>query len=174
MKVGRNDPCPCGSGERYKNCHMGKDGTMSNRSNLTLLLVGGAVAIALVAGAVLMKGPRTTPSATGSPMATGGGAVGGGPGTPQPPGPAPAGKVWSPEHGHWHDAPVGAMPGAVSSPVTVTPGGASSPVTITPGATPTATPGATPTPQPPGPAPAGKVWSPEHGHWHDAPPGGGQ
>ena len=21
----------------------------------------------------------------------------------QPPGPAPAGKVWSPEHGHWHD-----------------------------------------------------------------------
>jgi hypothetical protein len=25
------------------------------------------------------------------------------------------------------------------------------------------------TPQPPGPAPAGKVWSVEHGHWHDAP-----
>ena len=25
--------------------------------------------------------------------------------TPQPPGPAPPGKVWSPEHGHWHDAP---------------------------------------------------------------------
>ena len=20
-KVGRNDPCPCGSGEKYKNCH---------------------------------------------------------------------------------------------------------------------------------------------------------
>ena len=25
-KVGRNDPCPCGSGKKYKNCCMGKDG----------------------------------------------------------------------------------------------------------------------------------------------------
>ncbi len=24
-KVGRNDPCPCGSGKKYKNCHMRKD-----------------------------------------------------------------------------------------------------------------------------------------------------
>jgi len=23
-KVGRNDPCPCGSGKKYKNCH-GRD-----------------------------------------------------------------------------------------------------------------------------------------------------
>jgi preprotein translocase subunit SecA len=22
MKVGRNEPCPCGSGKKYKNCHM--------------------------------------------------------------------------------------------------------------------------------------------------------
>jgi preprotein translocase subunit SecA len=21
MKVGRNDPCPCGSGKKYKSCH---------------------------------------------------------------------------------------------------------------------------------------------------------
>jgi len=27
----------------------------------------------------------------------------------------------------------------------------------------------TPAPQPPGKAPPGKVWSVEHGHWHDAP-----
>ncbi len=26
-KVGRNDPCPCGSGKKYKNCHMGKEAT---------------------------------------------------------------------------------------------------------------------------------------------------
>lgn len=26
----------------------------------------------------------------------------------------------------------------------------------------------TPGPPPPGPAPQGKVWSYEHGHWHDA------
>ena len=25
-KVGRNDPCPCGSGKKYKNCCMGKEG----------------------------------------------------------------------------------------------------------------------------------------------------
>jgi preprotein translocase subunit SecA len=25
-KVGRNDPCPCGSGKKYKNCHMKKGG----------------------------------------------------------------------------------------------------------------------------------------------------
>ena len=24
-KVGRNDPCWCGSGKKYKKCHMGKD-----------------------------------------------------------------------------------------------------------------------------------------------------
>jgi uncharacterized protein len=24
MKVGRNDPCPCGSGEKYKKCCLGK------------------------------------------------------------------------------------------------------------------------------------------------------
>jgi preprotein translocase subunit SecA len=23
--VGRNDPCPCGSGRKYKNCHLDKD-----------------------------------------------------------------------------------------------------------------------------------------------------
>ena len=25
-KVGRNDPCPCGSGKKFKNCHMRKGG----------------------------------------------------------------------------------------------------------------------------------------------------
>ncbi|MCB0027804.1 MAG: SEC-C domain-containing protein, partial [Anaerolineales bacterium] len=24
-KVGRNDPCPCGSGKKYKHCHMKQD-----------------------------------------------------------------------------------------------------------------------------------------------------
>src|SRR5437870_4789950 len=24
MKTGRNDPCPCGSGKKYKNCCLGK------------------------------------------------------------------------------------------------------------------------------------------------------
>jgi preprotein translocase subunit SecA len=24
-RVGRNDPCPCGSGKKYKKCHMQSD-----------------------------------------------------------------------------------------------------------------------------------------------------
>ena len=40
--------------------------------------------------------------------------------TAQPPGQAPPGKVWSAEHGHWHDLP-GAQPSSVSIPATVTP-----------------------------------------------------
>jgi uncharacterized protein YecA (UPF0149 family) len=24
VKVGRNDPCPCGSGKKYKKCHGGE------------------------------------------------------------------------------------------------------------------------------------------------------
>jgi uncharacterized protein YecA (UPF0149 family) len=26
-KVGRNEPCPCGSGKKYKKCHGGVDAT---------------------------------------------------------------------------------------------------------------------------------------------------
>ena len=86
------------------------------------------------------------------------------------PGPAPAGKEWSAEHGHWHDtAPTG-------QPIPMTPGAdGSSPLTMQP--MPMTLPAqGTPGPQPDGPAPAGKVWSADHGHWHDdpaaAPPGG--
>ncbi|MBU5428438.1 SEC-C domain-containing protein [Tissierella pigra] len=25
QKIGRNDPCPCGSGKKYKKCCLGKD-----------------------------------------------------------------------------------------------------------------------------------------------------
>jgi hypothetical protein len=61
-----------------------------------------------------------------------------GPGTPRPEGPAPPGKEWSEAHGHWHD---------IGGPTDE---------------------------RPPGPAPPGKVWSAEHGHWHDAPSVEGQ
>jgi hypothetical protein len=60
---------------------------------------------------------------------------------------APPGKVWSVEHGHWHDASSFPAP----SPLKPTP-------------SPTSTPSRS---KPPGEAPPGKIWSPEHGHWHD-------
>src|SRR5258708_20880657 len=54
---------------------------------------------------------------------------------PQPPGEVPPGKVWSVEHGHWHDIPSAAT---ILMPATATP----APATGTP------TPGTTPTPAP--------------------------
>ncbi len=34
-KVKRNDPCPCGSGERYKKCHMGKEDELAKLLGLS-------------------------------------------------------------------------------------------------------------------------------------------
>ena len=28
IKTGRNDPCPCGSGKKFKKCHMGREGEL--------------------------------------------------------------------------------------------------------------------------------------------------
>ncbi len=72
--------------------------------------------------------------------------------------PAPPGKVWSAEHGHYHDAPqTNAQTPAGGA--NTTPGSAAGS---------TAPPaGNLNMPQPDGPVPPGKVWSTEHGHWHD-------
>ena len=75
---------------------------------------------------------------------------------PQPPGEAPPGKVWSVEHGHWHDAPVvltnPALTTVTSAPATTSP---PAPATVTPAVTTnaapppaTATPAVTTTPPP--------------------------
>lgn len=121
------------------------------------LLIGAIVVIAavgLIAGISDGEKNRTRSAARQS----GGGALPAARNTPrpQPPGPTPPGKVWSAEHGHWHDVnPAGSSPIQVQTskaPITATPAQPSAPV-----------------PQPPGTPPPGKVWSPEHGHWHDAP-----
>jgi SEC-C motif len=33
MKAGRNDPCPCGSGKKFKKCHLGREGELFLRKN---------------------------------------------------------------------------------------------------------------------------------------------
>jgi len=33
-KVGRNDPCPCGSGKKYKHCHLRQDRAAERRANV--------------------------------------------------------------------------------------------------------------------------------------------
>lgn len=128
-----------------------------------LVLAGAAVAAVMSttssntdAPAIVPAGPRTTPGApdganSANGLPPGAASTQPDPSTglyPAPPGPTPAGKVWSPEHGHWHDQaesdnPPTAIAGAVYDPDTKS------------------------YEVPPEPAPAGKVWSPEHGHWHN-------
>lgn len=126
MNPGRNEPCPCGSGKKYKNCCNVKAGPVSRHKSLVL------AAGVLVIGGGIWLGQAFLSSDSGSSRST------------QPEGAAPPGKVWSAEHGHYHDAATGrSLP----------------------------EPGQAGTSQPEGAAPAGKVWSAEHGHYHDAPPG---
>lgn len=80
-QVNRNARCHCGSGKKYKNCHGAAVGAPPRRIPVGLLLGGLAVAV-VVLFIVLNQTGATTP-----------------------PGAAPPGKVWSEEHGHWHDAP---------------------------------------------------------------------
>ena len=159
--IGRNDPCPCGSGQKYKLCCEGRHDVVSE-ARKSPWLIGGAAAIGLgVVATIAMQlgdpkpsevnrsfsSPPPTqsriadPASILSPLGPAAGAPA-----------APPGKVWSAEHGHYHDI-AGNELAAAPSPL---------------GTPPTAAPG-TLTPQPDGPIPEGKVWSAEHGHWHDAP-----
>jgi hypothetical protein len=79
----RNARCHCGSGKKYKNCHgAAAAGSGSGRKLPVGYILVGAAVVAVVIFAVM----RQTGGSTG-------------------PGAAPPGKVWSAEHGHWHDAP---------------------------------------------------------------------
>jgi len=136
METGRNDACPCGSGKKFKNCCIGE---AKRRSSRGLMFLIAAIAAVAAAGVVPQLIEDDQPKRTIAPAASR----------------STAGKVWSAEHNHWHDAP--ATPAAATTSLPPRP--------ITPPAAAQQT--FTPKPQPPGPVPAGKVWSTEHGHWHD-------
>lgn len=81
-KIGRNDPCSCGSGKKYKNCHQQADAEKKNgKKNL---IIAGAIALLMIFAAV---GFYLNNQSSGKSS----------------PGETPKGKVWSEEHGHWHD-----------------------------------------------------------------------
>ena len=86
-KVGRNEPCHCGSGKKYKNCHQQldgpNDGGPAKAKNKNIII--GALVIFLI---FLAIGVFLNIQSSGNAG----------------PGDAPEGKVWSPEHGHWHNA----------------------------------------------------------------------
>jgi len=75
-KVGRNDPCPCGSGKKFKQCCEHKARSLSPTAWITI------VGVALAALVVLVFSFTTT-SELGSVT-------------------CPPGQVWSPEHAHCH------------------------------------------------------------------------
>jgi hypothetical protein len=74
--TGRNDLCPCGSGKKYKKCHEAQQRGSRSQGRLLMLVVGGAVVAAIVAGVASFTGAGR-----------------GGSGT----------RVWDPAHGHYHN-----------------------------------------------------------------------
>ncbi len=82
-KIGRNEPCHCGSGKKYKDCHL-QVGEQKKSPN-TKMIIGILVAIVTI---IIVVVTLLSIQTSGN----------------KAPGEAPAGKVWSPEHGHWHDA----------------------------------------------------------------------
>lgn len=52
MKIGRNAPCPCGSGRKYKQCCLAKAGTKTLSQKLKGMVIGG-VAVAVLVAAVI-------------------------------------------------------------------------------------------------------------------------
>lgn len=199
MKPGRNEPCPCGSGKKYKNCHEERENnTFLSRGMIALivtlaLLFGFAIYASLkrpdeaeTTRKVVATAPASVPSASPANAVGAPGAQQAFTPAPQPPGPPPAGKVWSVEHGHWHDAaPAGAGANGIQVSTSQVPltdeqianlkrlnamPPSSSPAVASTNAPIAATAQLS---RPPVATPPGKVWSAEHGHFHDAEPAGG-
>jgi hypothetical protein len=104
MSVGRNETCPCGSGKKFKVCCAGKSAQRTSRGLMLLLGTMGIIAAVGIIASIRdgREKPRTPAAVASAPAPVN---VPG----PQPPGPVPPGKVWSTEHGHWHDAPAPAQ-----------------------------------------------------------------
>jgi hypothetical protein len=76
-RPGRNDPCPCGSGKKYKRCHESREQQGWPSSRVLMLVVGGVVAAALAAVVASFN------SGSGGSEDV---------------------RIWSSEHGHYHNA----------------------------------------------------------------------
>jgi hypothetical protein len=160
--IGRNDPCPCGIGKKYKNCCAGQTRWTDTRISgirTPVVLAIAVVLVGIVAGVAYMsRSDRTGPAASSGQVA---------PLSAAPSGPTPAAwtydsttnQHWDPAHNHWHEGPPPAGAGTSS------PGGVAAPTLPgAPGAG-----GATPAPYQYD-ATTNRYWDPAHGHWHDGPP----
>ena len=110
MSTGRNHPCPCGSGEKYKRCCEVQRSSAFTPGILILavmVLIGTAITVTAMIDAPEPPDQQQVWSEEHghwhnvnqeSGIVPRAGEL-----TPAP-GPPPPGKVWSAEHGHWHDA----------------------------------------------------------------------
>ncbi len=178
-KPNRNEPCPCGSGKKNKKCCGAAETAIASRGVLLALapvvLLAGVGIYAAFSGS---DGQTTAPDraplpSSSAPVAAPASAPAASAQRPAPqPGPAPAGKVWFPEHAHWHDVASPSSPSPIQidmnmgNPAVQADGSAIriDGKALAEAAKEMRLPG-----QPPGPAPEGKVWSTEHAHWHDRP-----
>ena len=184
--VGRNDPCPCGSGLKYKQCCAGKLRLNLRGRRGWVLGALGVVVVTLVAWGLMRSQTGPTPSSGGMPPPSTSAGVSTAPGTGATLNPAPLGtgapttmsgptgatpQPWAydaatnrhfdPNHGHWHDgAPPPLEARGVSS-------GAPAP-----GVAGTESSGPTPAPWTYD-AQKNQHWDPVHGHWHPGPPSAG-
>ena len=80
-KVGRNEPCPCGSGKKFKNCHMKQEAKQEgNSKTFTYIAIFVVLMVIGLLGFYYNNKPEPVVQQTG---------------------PAP-GQVWSEEHQHYH------------------------------------------------------------------------
>jgi hypothetical protein len=71
MKLGRNDPCHCGSGQKYKKCHESKD-EAAETAKLAADAAARAAAAAAAAEAAAAEGEDGATTAAGKPTFGGG------------------------------------------------------------------------------------------------------
>lgn len=75
-KLNRNDPCHCGSGKKYKNCHMNQDNSAIT-SKAGMIGLGIAIILGLVFVFMQLRANDASQN-------------------------CPDGTVWSEAHGHCH------------------------------------------------------------------------
>ena len=130
----RNDPCHCGSGSKYKNCHAKSGPNKSLPWLFWGLLLALIVVFSLFPDNQENGLDKQYTSKPYLPQKLG---------KSKPEGDTPPGKVWSAEHGHWHDS----KDHHNSFKINTKENGDELQNQVE--------------------APPGKVWSAEHGHWHD-------
>ena len=100
MKVGRNEPCHCGSGKKFKQCHDKKDTGKINQLFLIGFLSLAFILLMIFSSSTSIDYSIST-NKSPQPFNFQRNKL-----TKKPEGKVPPGKVWSAEHGHWHDSPI--------------------------------------------------------------------